>query len=783
MDRNRTCCLSLCAALAVASGALAQEESPHLGYVYPAGGQQGMKFQVLLGGQHLAGARVARISGPGVQTKVLDYLRPLNQGAFKTVQKQMQDLAEKKAAAAPPGLRHGRRGGSPSFTNANWTAEDEKRLAELRERMTTFYIRQTSAPSLVETVTLEVTVARDAAPGQRELRLQTEQGLTNPLVFEVGQLREYTKPSGRSVAVAASQDGTRRRRPPEGTPKPLAGTIPVKDAGEAPTTIALPATLNGQILPGNVDRYRFRAHKGQQIVIDVAARSLIPYLSDAVPGWFQAAVTLFDDAGLEVAYDDDFRFHPDPVLHCEIPKDGYYLLEVKDALYRGREDFVYRVTIGELPYVAGIFPLGSRAGEETTVALTGWNLPVKTLTGTAQEPGVRSMFVDQGAFLSNRVPFAVDTLPECLENEPNSEPAAAQRVSLPVIVNGRIDRPGDVDVFCFEGRAGQQVVAEVKARRLDSSLDSALKLTDSAGKQVAFNDDYEDKAAGLTTHHADSRLSATLPSDGLYYLYLVDEQRKGGADYAYRLHLDAPRPDFELRVVPSSVNARAGTTVSIAMHALRRDGFDGEIALALKDAPPGFTLSGDRLPAGQDLVRLTLSVPAESQAEPYVLSLVGQATIQQRQVTHAAVAADDLMQAFIYRHLVPASQLEVCITGPPHRFTIGTAAAEPIKIPPGGKVRVSVNAPTSTFLGEVHLELSDPPPGITIESVSLGQLGGEIVVQSDAAVVKPGLKGNLIVNAFAVRTGEGAGKGKAQRIKSRILLSALPAIPFEIVAN
>ena len=139
------------------------------------------------------------------------------------------------------------------------------------------------------------------------------------------------------------------------------------------------------------------------------------------------------------------------------------------------------------------------------------------------------------------------------------------------------------------------------------------------------------------------------------------------------------------------------------MHALRRDGFDGEIALALKDAPPGFTLSGDRLPAGQDLVRLTLSVPAESQAEPYVLSLVGQATIQQRQVTHAAVAADDLMQAFIYRHLVPASQLEVCITGSPHRFTIGTAVAEPIKIPPGGKVRVPVNR------AHQHLPRRGPP--------------------------------------------------------------------------
>lgn len=783
MDHNRACCLALCAALATASGALAQEESPHIGYVYPAGGQQGTKFQVWLGGQHLEGASVARISGPGVQAKVLEYVRPLNQGAFKTVQKQMQDLAEKKAAAAPPDWRRRRRRDSQTFTNANWTAEDEKRLAELRERMTTFYIRQTSAPSLVETVTLEVTLARDAAPGQRELRLQTEQGLTNPLVFEVGQLREYTEPSGRSIAVATSQDGTRRRRPPEGTPKPLAGTIPVKDAGDAPTTIALPATLNGQILPGNVDRYRFRARKGQQLVVDVAARSLIPYLSDAVPGWFQAAVTLFDDAGNEVAYDDDFRFHSDPVLHCEVPRDGQYVLEVKDALFRGREDFVYRVTIGELPYVTGIFPLGSRAGTETTVALTGWNLPLKTRTGTAQAPGVRWMFVHHGAFLSNRVPFAVDTLPECLENEPNNELAAAQSVSLPVIVNGRIDRPGDVDVFCFEGHAGQQVVAEVKARRLDSSLDSAMKLADAAGKQVAFNDDYEDKAAGLTTHHADSRLSARLPSDGPYYLYLVDEQRKGGADFGYRLHLDAPRPDFELRVVPSSVNARAGTTVPITVHALRRDDFDGEIALALKGAPPGFKLSGARLPAGQDLVRLTLSVPAESQAEPYTLSLVGQATIQQRQVTHTGVAADDLMQAFIYRHLVPASQLEVCITGSPHRFTIGTPVVEPMEIPRGGKARVPVSVPTSTFLGAVHLELSDPPPGIAIESVSLGRLGGEIVLQSDAAVVKPGLKGNLIVNAFAVRTGEGAGKGKAQRRKSRILLSSLPAIPFEIVAN
>ena len=39
-------------------------------------------------------------------------------------------------------------------------------------------------------------------------------------------------------------------------------------------------------------------------------------------------------------------------------------MEIKDALYRGREDFVYRITIGELPFVTGIFPLGGRAGAQ-----------------------------------------------------------------------------------------------------------------------------------------------------------------------------------------------------------------------------------------------------------------------------------------------------------------------------------------------------------------------------------------------------------------------------------
>ena len=129
-----------------------------------------------------------------------------------------------------------------------------------------------------------------------------------------------------------------------------------------------------------MDRYRFQAAKGQHVVVAAKARELIPYISDAVPGWFQATLGLTDSQGREVQYADHFLFHPDPVLYYEIPEDGAYTLEIHDSIYRGREDFVYRIDVGELPFVTGIFPLGGRTGTRVAVELKGWNLPAGKFT-------------------------------------------------------------------------------------------------------------------------------------------------------------------------------------------------------------------------------------------------------------------------------------------------------------------------------------------------------------------------------------------------------------------
>ncbi|MBP7935463.1 MAG: hypothetical protein KA354_12530 [Phycisphaerae bacterium] len=750
-----------------------RQAGPRIGYVYPAGGRQGSTFQVVLGGQNLDGVNSVHVNGDGVEGMVIEHRKPLTQLQFSLLREKLKELMDKKAAAQK----------SRSATRPAWTDEDEKAVAELRKKLANPPNRQAN-PAIAETVLVEVTVGAGAEPGERELRLEAQGGLTNPIVFCVGQLPEFSEPEEKP-----NREPPGGRTPKSGNPlNPRRGLKAERDAPglnpEEEMTVTLPAVVNGQIMPGDVDRFRFRARKGTRLVAAVAARDLIPYLADGVPGWFQATLAIHDAAGQELGYEDDYRFHPDPVLLFQVPRDGEYVVEIKDSIYRGREDFVYRITLGEFPFVTSVFPLGGREHSPISAELTGWNLPgeKKTMDIEGQEAGVGALSVKRGPLVSNRVLFAVDSLPECLENEPNDRPDAAQSVKLPIIVNGRIDSRGDQDVFRFEGRSGQEVVAEVCARRLGSPLDAILRVTDAAGKQLAVNDDHEDKSTGLNTHHADSWLRITLPVDGTYDVQLADTQDKGGPEHAYRLRISAPRPDFELRGVPSSLNVRGGASAALTVYALRKDGFSGEIELALKDGPTGFKLSGGRVPANQDQVRITLTVPPMRLEGPVRLVLEGRAVVGDRKLVRPVVPAEDMMQAFAYRHLVPAKELLLTTSGRWLRSNaVKIVSAMPVKIPTGGTVRVQVGAAATAFRGKVQLELSNPPDGIMLKKVVPNNTGVELVLQSDAAKNKPGSKGNLIITAFAdreIKTAKGA-----QGTKRRVPVGLLPAVPYEIVAK
>ena len=138
-----------------------------------------------------------------------------------------------------------------------------------------------------------------------------------------------------------------------------------------------------------------------------------------------------------------------------------------------------------------VYPLGGRRNSTAKIELHGVNLPTTSmdLALGADSPPLRYLSVKQNGMTSNLVPFAVDDLPEVQESEPNDSIAQANRVTVPVVINGRIQKSGDEDYFIFKAEAGQKLLMEVDARRLDSPLDSVLTLFDAAGKKLAENDD------------------------------------------------------------------------------------------------------------------------------------------------------------------------------------------------------------------------------------------------------------------------------------------------------
>lgn len=96
--------------------------------------------------------------------------------------------------------------------------------------------------------------------------------------------------------------------------------------------------------------------------------------------------------------------------------------------------------------------------------------------------------------------------------EPNDSLARARRIalpftSIPVRRFTELGRPGDVDFFRFEAKAGEQLVAEILSGQVDTVLGLYNRAT---GELLAFDDD-----GGIGVL---SRISFTIPADGEYAL-------------------------------------------------------------------------------------------------------------------------------------------------------------------------------------------------------------------------------------------------------------------------
>ena len=141
------------------------------------------------------------------------------------------------------------------------------------------------------------------------------------------------------------------------------------------------------------------------------------------------------------------------------------------------------------------------------------------------EPGIHWFRIQTPNGTSNMLPLDVGSLKEVQQQRNSSDP---QQVELPATIVGAVSMVGEVNGYSFEGMAGQEMVFQVAASRLNSQLESLLVLRDSSGGEIA--------RAGEYLREPDAILVAKLPKEGKYTISIADREEKGGWDYFYRLN-------------------------------------------------------------------------------------------------------------------------------------------------------------------------------------------------------------------------------------------------------
>ncbi|MCI0419301.1 MAG: hypothetical protein L0312_08795, partial [Acidobacteria bacterium] len=245
-------------------------------------------------------------------------------------------------------------------------------------------------------------------------------------------------------------------------------------------TLSLPVTVNGVVLKaGDGDLYRFQAAAGEEVVFQVntTGSTLDPLLD------------IFDFSGKTVATNREERNRS--AIGYRADRDGWYTVRISDYLEGGSLRHFYRLTIGEMPFVKGRYPLGLKAGTKSPFQVWGFNLgqtatvtpePFGLAAGKVMDVGALAVQTSEGEAV-NALPVAIGRYDEIEESGKNHSLESSQQVKFSITVNGRVrlDSSGhsQPDYYRFTARKGQRFVLETAASRLGSPLDSVIEVLDS----------------------------------------------------------------------------------------------------------------------------------------------------------------------------------------------------------------------------------------------------------------------------------------------------------------
>jgi hypothetical protein len=500
-----------------------------------------------------------------------------------------------------------------------------------------------------------INIASNVPPGIYECRLIGQFGISNPRSFEVGDRPEMVESATNNSRSSAMQ-------------------------------VPLGTVINAHADRDNADYFNFVAHKGQRILIDCETQK--------IDSRMDPTLVLFNAAGRELQ-----RNRNGTELDFAAPEDAQYTLKVYDFLSQGGPEYFYRLKIGTGPHIDYIFPPSGAPGTKSNYFLYGRNLPgsipahersvdgkpLEQLSVEIELPGdplsqqrlstslpVKPMeaMLDGVEYrlpseegISNPVLLTFATAPIVRESEPNDNPAKAQKVSVPCEYVGQFYPRGDRDWLSFEAKKGEIYWIEVFSNRLGLPTDpffllQLVKKNDKGQEEITdlqevYDTDTNIGGVEFKTATRDPASRFEVKEDGVYRIQVRDlfNQSRDDPSLVYRLSIRTEKPDFRLvalaQAPPPTVKdskeliawtplLRKGGTLPIKVLAFRRDGFNGDIRLAVEGLPKGITCADAKIAANNSSATLMLVASENGEGWAGSIAIIGRAEIGGSAVTREA---------------------------------------------------------------------------------------------------------------------------------------------------
>lgn len=436
-----------------------------------------------------------------------------------------------------------------------------------------------------------VTVAPGTPAGVHDARVLSRLGISSVRAFAVSNLQEITRTAANNTVETA---------------------LPLE----------LDSICNASMTKRAVDHYVFQARQGQAIVVDCAAAGIDSRLTPVV--------VIADAQGRDLLVN-----RTGGRLNFTPPADGRYLIKVNDLTFQGGERYFYRLA---LQAANGKTPL-PRQPETQSVSAMSW--PPTGLTAT----------------------------PASQETEPNNRAPETQKITLPCDIGGNFYPAADVDTFEFAAKKGETWWVEVASERLGRDTDpfvlvqqvkqadgketltDVAELYDIASPMKLSSNGYAYDGPPYNAGSPDVNGKFEVKEDGIYRLQLRDlfGGTRSDPDNEYRLLVRKAAPDFSLAAwgvhmtlrngdraaLSKPMALRAGESRVFEVVTQRRDGFDGEIQLAMEGLPAGVTASGLKIGAGKTYGHLVLTAASDATDAFSLATITGKALINGQETTRS----------------------------------------------------------------------------------------------------------------------------------------------------